>query len=74
MSRYVEWAQTEHSGATRLRVTLLAGPVFLGLLPYVVAGVGPRLDRRLGLLFFRIGWPSRIAGGLLMVAGARHYP
>ena len=27
----------------------LLGPVFLGLLPFLVAGVGPRLDRRLGL-------------------------
>jgi hypothetical protein len=49
MSRYTTWAEREHSEATRIAITLLAGPVFLGLLPFLVAGVGPRLDRRFGL-------------------------
>ena len=42
-------------------------PLFLGLLPLVVAGVGPRLDRRLGLPSPRIGNVNRILGGLLAV-------
>ena len=33
MSRYARWARREHSEATRIGTTLLAGPVFLGLLP-----------------------------------------
>ena len=49
--------------------TLLAGPVFLGLLPFLVAGVGPRLDRRLGLPALRIGRVNRVVGGLLTVLG-----
>ena len=49
MSRYTTWAQREHGDATRIAIMLLVGPVFLGLLPFLVAGVGPRLDRRLGL-------------------------
>jgi protein-S-isoprenylcysteine O-methyltransferase Ste14 len=69
MSRYTEWAQREHSEARRLAITLLAGPVFLGLLPFVVAGLGPRLDRRLGLRPLRIRRVSRIVGGLLLVLG-----
>ena len=69
MSRYTEWAQREHSEARRIAVTLLAGPVFLGLLPFLVAGVGPRLDRRLGLPPLRIGRVNRVVGGLLMVLG-----
>ncbi len=69
MSRYTTWAQREHSEATRIAITLLAGPVFLGLLPLLVAGVGPRLDRRLGLPSLRIGRVNRILGGLLTVLG-----
>ena len=48
---------------------LLAGPVFLGLLPFLVAGVGPRLDRRLGLGPLKIGTITRVIGALLMVLG-----
>jgi protein-S-isoprenylcysteine O-methyltransferase Ste14 len=69
MSRYAQWAQTEHSEARRIAVTLLAGPVFLGLLPFLVAGVGPRLDRRLGWPSLRFGRLGRVLGGLLVVLG-----
>jgi protein-S-isoprenylcysteine O-methyltransferase Ste14 len=69
MSRYSKWAQREHSEARRIAITLLAGPIFLGLLPFLVAGVGPRLDRRLGLPSLRIGRVNRIVGGLLLVLG-----
>jgi protein-S-isoprenylcysteine O-methyltransferase Ste14 len=69
MSRYARWAQREHSPARRIAITLLAGPVFLGLLPFLVAGVGTRVDRRLGLPSFRIERVSRVVGGLLAVAG-----
>lgn len=69
MSRYTRWAQTQHSEATRIAFTLRAGPVFLGLLPFLVAGVGPRLDRRIGLPPLRMGRLVRIAGGLLTALG-----
>jgi len=70
MSRYARWARQEHSEATRIAtLTLLAGPVFLGLLPLLVAGVGPRLDRRLGLPPLGIGSVNRILGGLLTTLG-----
>lgn len=69
MTHYLRWHQTEHSESTRIAVTLLAGPVFLGLLPRLVAGVGPRLDRRLGLPPLRIGTTGRILAGLLTAGG-----
>jgi protein-S-isoprenylcysteine O-methyltransferase Ste14 len=69
MSRYVAWARREHGEKTRIAVTFLAGPIFLGLLPVLVAGAGPRLDRRLGLRPLRIGWANGIVGGLLTVLG-----
>jgi protein-S-isoprenylcysteine O-methyltransferase Ste14 len=69
MSRYTRWAEREHSEARRIVTTLLAGPVFLGLLPFLVAGVGPRLDRRLGLPSLKMGKVNPVVGGLLMVLG-----
>ena len=69
MSEYVRWQRTEYGESTRIAVTLLAGPVFLGLLPFLVAGIGPRLDRRLGLRPLRIGTVGRILAGVLTAAG-----
>jgi len=69
MSRYTKWAQREHGEARRIAITLLAGPVFVGLLPFLVAGVGPRLDRRLGLRPLKIRSLNCIVGGLLLVLG-----
>jgi len=69
MSRYLQWSRTEHGERTRIGVTLLAGPVFLGLLPFIVAVIGPRFDRRLGLAPLRIGTPGRLLGGVLSAAG-----
>jgi protein-S-isoprenylcysteine O-methyltransferase Ste14 len=70
VSRYSKWAQREHSEASRIAtLTLLAGPVFLGLVPFLVAGVGPRLDRRLGMPPLGICRVNRILGGLLTVLG-----
>jgi len=42
MSRYAEWAQREYGETKRIAVLPPAGPVFLGLLPFVVGVVGPR--------------------------------
>jgi protein-S-isoprenylcysteine O-methyltransferase Ste14 len=69
MSRYLRWSRTEHGERTRFGVTLLAGLVFLGLLPFVVAGLGPRLDRRLGLAPLRVGTLGRLLGGGLSAVG-----
>lgn len=69
MSRYVGWARRERGAATRIGTTLLVGPVFLVLLPFVVGVVGPRLDRRLGLQPFGAGLGLRAAGGLLTTLG-----
>jgi protein-S-isoprenylcysteine O-methyltransferase Ste14 len=69
MSRYSTWARREHSDAATIAVLIPAAPVFLGLLPILVAVLGPRLDRRLGLLPLRIGPVNRILGGLLTVPG-----
>jgi len=69
MSRYVKWAQKEHGEGTRLAAMLLAGVVFLILLPLVVVRVGPALDQLLGLPGLEIGALNYLLGGLLLVVG-----
>ncbi len=69
MSIYIKWAQKEHRLGVRIAVMLLLAVIFLGLLPYVVIGVGPRLDRRLGLAGFDLGALNVILGGLVTAAG-----
>jgi protein-S-isoprenylcysteine O-methyltransferase Ste14 len=68
-SRYAGWARREYSPRRRIGVTLLAGPVFLVALPYLVMRVGPRLDRRLALPSPGGGRASRIVGGALLILG-----
>jgi protein-S-isoprenylcysteine O-methyltransferase Ste14 len=69
MSRYVKWAQQEHAGSTYLVAMILAGIVFLILLPLVVIRLGPALDQRLGLKSIELGVWNYILGGLLLVVG-----
>jgi protein-S-isoprenylcysteine O-methyltransferase Ste14 len=69
MSLYRQWSRTEHRERTRIGVTLLAGPVFVGLIPCIVARLGPQLDRRLGLAPLRVGALGRMLGGLLTAVG-----
>lgn len=69
MSRYSRWAQIEYSVGTRIAVSLLAGVIFVILLPFVVGIVGPSLDRLLGLPRFEIGAMNYIPGGILLVVG-----
>ena len=69
MSRYVKWAQKEHGGGTYIVAMLLAGVVFLILLPWVIIRVGPYLDDLLGLPSIQFGAANYIIGGLLVVVG-----
>jgi protein-S-isoprenylcysteine O-methyltransferase Ste14 len=69
MSRYARWARTERSETVRVATVALLGPVFLGLLPLLVAVVGPRIDRRLGLPRPATGTVPRLGGGVLAGVG-----
>lgn len=69
MSRCVRWSSTERGEPTRVGLTPLLGPVFLGALPFAVAWIGPRLDRSLGLPPMQLGSAGRMLGGILTAAG-----
>jgi protein-S-isoprenylcysteine O-methyltransferase Ste14 len=69
MSRYLKWAQREHSIGNRIAALLLAGVLFALLLPLAIVTLGPSLDRLLGLQRFEIGVVNYILGGLLVIVG-----
>jgi protein-S-isoprenylcysteine O-methyltransferase Ste14 len=69
MSRYSMWAQKEHPEAVRIAATLLAGVIFVILLPLVIVKVGPALDRLIGLPRIDLGALNYLLGGLLVVVG-----
>ena len=69
MNLYTKWAQKEHSAGTRIAATLMAGVIFVILLPYVVIVVGPALDRYLGLEGLQTGVLGIVLGGLMLLLG-----
>ena len=69
MSRYMKWAQKEHSERQRILALLPAGLVFLILLPYGILVLGPNLDARLGMQGFYVGMINIILGGVMMIVG-----
>jgi protein-S-isoprenylcysteine O-methyltransferase Ste14 len=69
MSRFLKWAQTEHSLGTRIAASLLAGVLFVILLPYLLVVICPSMDQQLGLHPFNAGLVSYILGGIVTVVG-----
>jgi protein-S-isoprenylcysteine O-methyltransferase Ste14 len=69
MSIYSKWAQKEHGLGIRIAAGLLAGVVFVILLPYGVVTVGASLDRLIGLGRFEFGAGQYILAGLLLLVG-----
>jgi len=69
MSRFSRWAQTEYPFRARIAATLLAGVIFLILLPYLILVICPSLDQRLGIGGFSPGIPTYILGGIMSLGG-----
>jgi protein-S-isoprenylcysteine O-methyltransferase Ste14 len=69
MQLFSKWASREHPLGLRIAVLLVAGVVFLYLLPLAVVGGGSSLDRQLGLPALHFGAVNYILGGLLAVVG-----
>jgi protein-S-isoprenylcysteine O-methyltransferase Ste14 len=69
MSLYSKWAQKERPESLRIAATLLAGVIFLILIPYFIIVVCPSWDQRLGLPSLDFGALNYLLGGLLVVVG-----
>lgn len=69
MSLYSRWARKEHREGVRIGASLLAGVLFLFLLPYTIIKGGAALDRLIGLPHFDLGAWNYLFGGFLVVFG-----
>ena len=69
MTLYSKWMHKEHPEAVRIAAMLVAGVVFLILIPYVIIVVCPNWDRRLGLPDLDFGAINYIIGGVLIGVG-----
>lgn len=69
MSRFSEWARTEHSPRARMIILIPAGAVFLVLLPYLFIVICPSLDARLLPIDPVPGVATILIGGILVGVG-----
>ncbi len=69
MSLYSKWARKEQTEPKRIIAMLLAGVLFLYLLPRLIARGGSSLDLQLGLPSIHFGTVNFILGTLFLVVG-----
>ncbi len=69
MSRFLKWSSREHPFRSRMTATLLAGPLFLIILPYLLLVIFPAVDERLGTNLLAPGIASILLGGIMMAVG-----
>lgn len=70
MNLFTRWARREYPLSKRLLATLPAGLVFVFLIPWMLARLGPRLDGLLRLPSVSFGVANLALGGLLILLGA----
>lgn len=69
MNLYSKWAKKEYKLAPRLLSTLLAGVFFIGLIPWLLIVVLPRLDEPFHFPLLKFGVINYIVGGILILIG-----
>ncbi len=69
MSRFSQWAKKEHPLTYRIAATLLAGTIFVGLIPLTILRLAPHLDARLALPTVTRGPITYVVGGALSAVG-----
>ena len=72
MKRIIKWSEHEFSFNQRFFATLLAGVLFLFLIPLLLIRGLPPLDKILGFPQFSFGIVNFILGGLLVLIGATY--
>ena len=69
MKQFIQWASREYALAPRLMATLLAGVLFVFLIPYALTSLVPRLDGLFNLPLLSLGAVNAILGIILVVVG-----
>ena len=69
MKRITKWAEREFGFPARFSATILAGVLFVFLIPYALSRVAPNIDRQLGLPSIVFGLSSSLLGGIFILLG-----
>lgn len=70
MDQFRKWAQKEYSLRSRVLGTLVAGLLFVILLPLMIARLGPEFDRTISLGMPELGlWPLAAGVALMLFGG-----
>ncbi len=69
MKQFTRWASREYALAPRVLATLLAGVLFVSLIPSALINQGPQLDLLLHLPPLSFGILNLIVGGILVIVG-----
>lgn len=69
MSLFSKWAEKEHGLGVQVGASLLAGILFVGVIPYLLLVICPRWDMQLGVEVISPGATTLLAGGLLVALG-----
>ncbi len=69
MKQFTKWASREYALIPRLLATLLAGVLFVYLIPSGLINQGPQLDVLLNLPPLSLGLLNIIVGGILLIVG-----
>ncbi len=69
MKQFTRWASREYALIPRVLATLLAGALFVYLIPSALINLVPRLDPLLHLLPLSFGILNLIVGGILVIVG-----
>ena len=69
MKRFTKWAEREFGMGERVIATLLAGVVFVLLIPFVILKGSASIDRWLHILPFDFGLINLVVGGAMALMG-----
>ena len=69
MKKITKWAEREYGFPSRIFATLLAGVLFVFLIPYALSRVAPNIDQRLGLPSIAFGLTTALPGSILILLG-----
>ena len=69
MKKIIKWAEREYGFPSRIFATLMAGVLFVFLIPYALSRVAPNIDQRLGLPSIAFGLTTSLLGSILILLG-----
>ena len=69
MKKITKWAEREFGFPARFSATLLAGVLFVFLIPYALSRVAPNIDQQLDLPSIAFGLSTSLLGGILILLG-----